>query len=543
MAIARRLYLYVIAGAALASWASGAVGLLHVFVLALWDLLSRPAVVSDPEALRRQVSLNVALLLVGFPIWAVHWWLIQRSLAEEDEQRSAIRALFLPLVLLGTFGVWVPSAAEVVRVFVLWVSGAGEAPDAGPQRLLAEVATFIPVFAIWLAHARMARDEHRSLPLRGPADWIPRLYAYAAAVIGLTLLVVGTANLLQTGIDAVFGRGTVLGTLRWPLATWTSLVTIGLLVWALHWGEALKLVAASGPVAERERRASLRWVYLGFVVFASLAGLLVAAAAFMQTVLRWVLGVPGVTSSDVVPALLDVVAWAMPLAFVLWYHRTTMQREAAFLAVHPGEGRDWATRVTRTLRYLAAFAGLVFAVFGVGALVGFLLRLLVVAVAGETIGAWRDELAFVLAVALVSGGAWLWFWREILIHTAREPAQEAAALSRRVYLYGVLGASVLVLLGSAGVVLYEVVAWLLGVMPATAALLSAAPALGFALVAAGALALHLRVLLRDARAAEKRPAVRTVRLVLKLPVDVDEERVVRDLADHLPPGAVLERST
>ncbi len=543
MAIARRLYLYVITGAALASWASGAVGLLQVFVVALWDLLSRPAVVSDPEALRRQVSLNVALLLVGFPIWAVHWWLIQRGLAEEDERRSAIRALFLALVLLGTFGVWVPSASEVVRVFVLWVSGVGEAPDAGPRRLLEEVATFIPVYAIWLAHARMARDEHRSLPLHGPADWIPRLYAYAAAAIGLTLLVVGTANLLQTGLDAVFGWHVVLGTLHWPMATWTSLVAIGLLVWALHWGESLRLVASADAVAERERRASLRWLYLGFVVFASLVGLLVAAAAFLQTVLRWVLGVAGGTGIDVLHALLDAVAWAVPTAVVLWYHRSAMQREAELLAGHPRVGPDWATGVTRTLRYLAAFAGLAFTVFGVGALVGFLLRLLVVAVTGETVGAWREELAFVLAVALVSGGAWLWFWREILVYTAREPAREAAALSRRVYLYGALGASVLVLLGSAGVVLYQVVAWLLGVMPGVSALLSAAPALGFALVALAVLTFHLRVLLQDARVAEKRPAVRTVRLVLKLPLDVDEERVVRDLADHLPPGAVLERST
>ncbi|MCX7623066.1 MAG: DUF5671 domain-containing protein [Thermomicrobium sp.] len=543
MAIARRLYFYLVAGAALALWTVGTVWLLRALFIALWELLAQPAIVTDPEVFRRQVSVSVALLVVGFPIWVVHWWLVQRSLRDDNERRSAIRAFFFTAVLLVTFGFWLSSATEFLRLLLLRLSGLGGAPEAGPVRMLEELAVLLPTLAVWVAHARVARAEHRSLPLHGPADWFPRLYAYGAAAVGLSLLVVGAAGLLETGLAALFGGSPVFGSFRWQLATDTALAVAGLVAWSLHWGESLGLVAGPAPAADRERRASLRWIYLGFVVFASLAGLLVALAVLLETVLRWALGVTELTGASLARALLDPLAWALPLALVWWYHRTTMQREASVLAARPQVGADWAFGVTRALLYLAAFAGLAFAVFGVGALLGFFLRVLVAAVSGTTIGPWRDQLAFVLSTALVGGAAWLWFWRQVLRRTLDDPGAEAASLSRRVYLYGTLGLSVLVILGAAGVVVYRLVTWFLGISTASAALSAAAPALGYTIVAAAVLAFHLAILLADARTAAQRPVTRTVQLVLRLPPDSDPDAVLRDLADRLPPGAVLERAT
>ncbi|MCM8745896.1 DUF5671 domain-containing protein [Thermomicrobium sp. CFH 73360] len=544
MAIARRLYLYLVVGIALAVWATGTVRLLRALFFALWEFLAQPATAGDPEAFRRQLSVSVALLVVAFPIWAVHWWLLLREIAADPtERRSALRSLFLTLVLLVTFGFWLSSGVELLRLTLLGLLGVADSMEVSVPRALEELALLLVTGALWLGHARLARAERRIVSLEGAADWLLRLYGYGAAATGLTLLVVGIANLLQTMLDVLLTPVVVTGTIRFPLAAFTAFAIGGLVAWGLHWGEALRLVTGAFPAAERERHSLVRWTYLGLAVFAGLAGLLVALAASLNAILRWMLGVPDGETLQRLRQLLSPWAWAIPLVLVWWYHRVTMQREAAVLARHPRVGPDWALGVTRLLVYLSTFAGLLLAVLGTGGLVGLLLRALVAAATGTTLGNWREDLAFTVSLSVVGGAAWLALWREVALRTLRQPEAERTSLSRRVYLYGTLGLSVLALLGTAGYVVYQLVSWLFGLLSLTSALSDAAPAFGFTLVALGVLISHLIVLMHDARAIAARPVTQTVRLVLRLPPESDVDAVVRELADHLPPGAALERAT
>ncbi|MFN3335961.1 MAG: DUF5671 domain-containing protein [Thermomicrobium sp.] len=544
MAIARRLYLYLVTAIALAVWATGTVRLLRALFFALWEFIAQPATAGDPEAFRRQLSVSVALLVVAFPIWAVHWWLLLRGIAADPtERRSALRSLFLTLVLLVTFGFWLSSGVELLRQALLGLLGVADPVQVSVPRALEELAQFLVTGALWLGHAQLARQERRTVPLEGAADWLPRLYGYGAAAAGLTLLVVGIANLLQTALDVLLTPAAVTGTQRFPLATFAAISIGGLAVWGLHWGEALRLVAGAFPAAERERRSLVHWTYLGLAVFAGLAGLLVALAAFLNATLRWMLGVPDGEVLQRLHQLLSPWTWAIPLVLVWWYHRVTMQREAAVLGLHPHIGPDWALGVTRLLVYLSTFAGLLLAVLGTGGLVGLLLRVLVAVATGTTLGNWREDLAFTVSLSVVGSAAWLALWREVALRTLRQPAEERTSLSRRVYLYGTLGLSVLALLGTAGYVVYQLISWLFGLFSLTSALSDAAPALGFTLVVLGVLASHLTVLMHDARAIAVRPVMQTVRLILRLPPESDVDAVVRELADHLPPGAVLERAT
>ncbi|MCX2728337.1 DUF5671 domain-containing protein [Thermomicrobium sp. 4228-Ro] len=544
MAIARRLYLYGIASVALAVWAIGAVRLLRALASAAWELVARPAVVGDAETFRRQLSVSVALLVVGFPIWAVHWWLVERqAAADEAERRSAVRAVFFTVVLSISFSFWLASGIELVRLIVLALLGVAEPAGASVPRVLDELTVLLVAGTLWLGHARAAREEHRSVTRAGAADWLPRLYGYGAAGSGIVLLVVGTANLLRLGLDSLLVPTAFAGTLRYPLATQTSLLVGGAVAWALHWGEALVLVARPFPAADRERRSLLRWTYLGFAVFAGLAVMLVALAAFLHEVLRWVLGVPDGDVRERVRQLLDPLAWLLPVALVWHYHRRVMEEEATALAARPVAGPDWARGVSRFLLYLSAFASLALAVLGLGGLVGLFLQVLLAALTAAPLGTWREDLAFQLSVASVGGIAWLALWRAVLVRVAREPAAECASLSRRAYLYGTLGLSVLVILGTAGYVIYRAVGLALGLVQPLNALSDAAPAFGFTLVALGVLVYHAAVLVADTRAAVPQRAAVTVRLVLRLPPESDADAVVQELTTHLPPGAVLERAT
>jgi len=543
MAIARRLYLYGIAAIALAVWAVGAVRLLRELGMALWELLGRPAVIGDPEAFRARLSLSVALLLVGFPIWAVHWWLVERAVRmDAAEQRSAVRAAFLAAVLAATFGFWLASVVELVRLALLWLFGVSEPGVMSVPRVLDELAVLAVAGTLWLGHARLARKEQRDPQRRELADWLPRLYGYGAAATGLVVLVVAIANLLRIGLDAVLLPDAVTGTLRFALASAIGLLVGGILAWSVHWAEALSLVSASSPVAERELRSLVRWTYLGFIVFVSFLAVLVACAAVLDDVLAWMLGIPDGESRQRVRQLLDPVTWLLPAAFSWFYHRRVMQQEAAVLAGHPSAGPDWARGVSRFLVYLSAFASLALAVLGLGGLVGLLLQALIAAVTTVPLGTWRPDLAFQLPPAVVGGVAWLVLWRDVLERSLREPESERASLSRRVYLYGALGSSVLVILGTAGFVLYQLISVVLGIREAATALSEAAPAFGFTLVALGVLVYHGAVLRADTRAAAARPASMAVRLILRLPPESDVDAVIRELADHVPPGATLERA-
>ena len=104
MQAARRLYLYAMSGITLAVIATGLVLLLRVVLDGFFP---------DPyegeyggyDNSREQLSQAIAMLGVGTPVWAIHWWLVQRGLragrqGRDAERGSAIRAFYVTGVLL-----------------------------------------------------------------------------------------------------------------------------------------------------------------------------------------------------------------------------------------------------------------------------------------------------------------------------------------------------------------------------------------------------------------------------------------------------------
>lgn len=544
MIVARRLYLYVVSALALLVWAIGVVRTLRALAIALWESLARPPVIGDPEAFRRSLSVSIALLVVGLPIWAVHWWLVERkALTEEAERRSAVRALFLSLTCWVTFLVWLTSGQELVRLLLLALLGAGEAPDVSVPQALDQFVLLVVAGTLWWYHRSILWIDRRRVETAGAADWLPRLYRYGAAAVGLTALVAGTAGLLRAVLEAFWPGFVVFGSVRFWLAQWGSVLVVGVLAWGIHWMEAERSAAIPGSAGERERRSLVRWTYLGLAVFSGLVATLVAGAVALTHLLQWALGAPVDSPAQQLRQILDPLTWALPAALVWRVHQRIMARTGRAATASIGLGPDWAVGVSRLLRYLTAFAGLIFGVLGTGQLIGLAFEALVAAITGTTIGEWRSSLASAIALTLVGGGTWAWAWHEVLVRTAAEPVAERARLSRRVYVYGVLGSSVLVLLGTAGAVVYQLTAWVLGLTSLASALSGAAVPLGLTLAAGATLVFHLLVLRQDLAVIATRPARRAIRLILYLPPESDPELVVQELASHVPAGAQLERAT
>lgn len=547
MLVARRLYLYFVAGVSLAVLAAGLVNLLELGLETLWEALTGAQIIFQPPGVvRRELSLYSALTVVALPIWLLHWWLAERLLAAgraeaELERRSLVRALYFAVLLFVAFLLWANAALDLLS----WAFEAIlDVSEPFTMRLTAEfvisrLAMLVVTGGIWIYHAWIVLRDRRAGALSGGADWLPRLYLYVGAAFGLVTLLAGASQLIQALVDALFSIGEVVaGDLRRVVAQGSARLLGGFVVWSLHWGYSLGLRMQPDWRGEHERRSLLRWVYLYLGVFAGVALTLGALAVSLAELSRWVLGVGFGDAAQRLQDIVEPPARVLPVTLLWLYHRRQIHREAEGI---PEAG--WRVSVGRLIGYLSALAGLIFAGSGLALLLGLLFDLLL---GGSRVAAlppdwWRDQVSGYGAVTLVGGLAWLWYWYAALRRVAADPLAERASLSRRAYLYIVLAATTVGLLGSLAVVLYRFLSWVLGIIRGTELVSDISVALGVVIVAGLLLAYHALTLRQDLReVAERALAERTVRLTLRLPSDVDPEQAVEELRRHLPPGVELE---
>jgi hypothetical protein len=193
MGIAKRLYLYAVSAISLLVLSIGLYNLAAVALGEIADALGA-TVISGESSGREQLSLAIALVVVGAPVFAIHWWLVGRGWhgtdeAAADDRLSAIRAFhigFVPTVALG-FGLYAAlSLVERVFAAILGV-------DLDRGRVADDVAMLVIAGPIWWFHTRRRNADIRHDRLTGAAAWLTRLHRYAWAFVGLMFLVVGAS--------------------------------------------------------------------------------------------------------------------------------------------------------------------------------------------------------------------------------------------------------------------------------------------------------------------------------------------------------------
>src|SRR5262245_52203811 len=116
MGVARRVYLYTVSFVALAAVAIGVHDLLALFVGRFVD--ESRVIVGESGEIREQASFAIALVVVGLPVWLIHWWLVLRGSRGGDarameERGSAVRSLDLNLVRAITAAIFVSTALSL----------------------------------------------------------------------------------------------------------------------------------------------------------------------------------------------------------------------------------------------------------------------------------------------------------------------------------------------------------------------------------------------------------------------------------------------
>jgi len=217
----RRLYLYAVSLVSLEVVLWGSIGLLRS--LFAGKEIGRGSV--------DQLAGALALILVGIPVFMLHWWLIQRSLQLEPEERTTrLRAVFLYLVLLITLIPIVQNGLSLLNQLLMQVLGMdlNQAILGGSQEwadsLVAILANAIAAFYFY----RVLASDWRTGYLGNPFREVRRLYRYIWLVYGLVLFAFGLQQLIQYILITWDAVGDSVQAL---LANGLSLILIGVPVW------------------------------------------------------------------------------------------------------------------------------------------------------------------------------------------------------------------------------------------------------------------------------------------------------------------------
>src|SRR5687767_10625746 len=196
----RRLYFYLVAFISIEIVLWGLVGLLR-------------SVVDDPiSGGADALAQALALILVGVPIFLIHWLWAQRASWRDDEEKTAtIRAVFFYAILLATLIPVVQNLLSFIdRALVQGAGlGVGRAFIVFREQTLADNLIAIVMNGIVAAYFwNILRDEWATLPDKENFTEVRRLYRYIWMLYGLLMTVFGAQQALRF---LLYVPGDVLG--------------------------------------------------------------------------------------------------------------------------------------------------------------------------------------------------------------------------------------------------------------------------------------------------------------------------------------------
>src|SRR5688572_1153372 len=258
MGIVKRLYLYGVAAISLLVLAAGIENLLAVALAEVADALGATVIAGESSG-REQLSLAIALVVVGAPIFAIHWWLIARGWngadeAAADDRRSAIRAFHMALVATVSMAVGLYAAQRLLESLFGAILGvaAADAPWTDGD-VPGNVALLLVAAPIWWFHMDRRNRDLRHDRLHGASAWLTRLNRYGWAFAGLMTLLIGTSQLIQTVASALIGQPDVTGNGEWSvgfIASSLAAIVAGAAVWWLHADDARHAIRDAALIGE-----------------------------------------------------------------------------------------------------------------------------------------------------------------------------------------------------------------------------------------------------------------------------------------------------
>ena len=539
----RRLYFYLVLYISLAMVLTGLATVLRVLLEQMLGAASSGisfGLFAGREQFREQTAFGIALVLIGLPVWALHWravggWLVGPG--EHDERASALRRLYLYAVLLTT----ALTAYVAGRDLLEHVLGLPLGLARGSEQLVG-VARSLPYLVIaapfWVYHWRLAAADRALVGETGASATLRRWYVYGLIVAGVVPLMVNLASLLQQVWVGLVDRaalaevGAAASAHTVAASSATALVALG--VWLFHRGCAEAAVEQPIWYGESEQRSVLRKVCLYGLVLGTVGWVLFNASQVLRYGFLAVLGVApqAVGGAPVLVALGASLANLVVFgAFWAYYWRAVNQEAAA-----AGEAGRQAS-VRRIYFYFVSLVALALLAQSLAGLLRLLAELALQAPLVDP-AALRRTLATEASGLVIALPVWLYHWGRIQrLVGGPGGEEETRATTRRWYLYVVIFAAVVLLLTNSARIVYELTLTALGrAWEPTLPLRLAALALDGA-VAAALLWYHWWLVLRADLAALRQTARATAGVAVVAGLDAAAAEALTRFARESLPGA------
>ena len=433
----RRLYFYLVALISIEVVTWGLIGLLRSIV--------NDTVSGGAETLAQAL----ALILVGVPIFLIHWsWAQRASAREEEEKIASLRAVFLYAVLLGTL---IPvaqnvlafvnrSMVDVTRLdrYRAFLGGSQTLAD----NLIAVVMNGIVAAYFW----NVLRGEWKTLPDRENFSDVRRLYRYIWMLYGLLMTVFGAQQILRF---LLYIPGNLLGELgREILVNGIALLAVGTPVWIYAW----RIIQNSLP-DPAEMGSFLR---LGILYILALSGVITVITAAWNVVDAVLLRVLGQASSfgNLIEDIRGPLSIGVPLGMVWAYYGYWLRRH-----IEATGDKVREAGMKRLYDYILSAIGLVVAFIGVTTLLAFLIEALT-GLGVVLSDAMRGMLATSISSLAVGLPLWLMTWRPMQAEALAEGEMGNHArrsVIRKFYLYLALFASVIGGMATAAGLVYQLI--------------------------------------------------------------------------------------
>jgi hypothetical protein len=434
----RRLYFYLVSFISIEIVLWGLVGLLRSIV--------DETVSGGADALAQAL----ALILVGVPIFLIHWLWVQRAAARDEEEKTAsLRAVFLYAILLATLIPVIQNLLSFIDRSFVQVAGLGvsRAFRSFSEQTLADNLIAILMNGIVAAYFwNILRGEWATLSDRENFADVRRLYRYIWMLYGLLMVVFGAQQILQF---ILYIPGDVLGELGREVAVnGLALLFVGTPVWIYSW----RLIQDS-LTDPAEMGSALRLGILYLLALGGVITVITTAWAIVNTILLGLLG-QDMTLSDLTQRIGGPVSIGVPLGAVWAYYRYWLDRhiEAA------GDGVRQAS-MKRLYNYILSLIGLVVTFVGVASLFSLILDMLTIS--GSSMNdATRGSLARSISSLIVGLPLWLVTWRPMqaeALASGERGDHARRSVIRKTYLYLVLFASVIGGMATAVGLVYQLI--------------------------------------------------------------------------------------
>jgi hypothetical protein len=434
----RRLYFYLVAFIAVEVVVWGLVNLLRSIV--------DQTVSGGADALAQAL----ALILVGVPIFLIHWlWAQRASAAEEEEKETTLRAVFLYAILLGTLIPVVQNVLSFINRALVQVTGLGVERaflafrnQSLADNLIAIVMNLIVAAYFW----NVLRGEWATLKDRENFSEVRRLYRYIWMLYGLLMTVFGAQQILRF---LIYIPGDILGEMgREVVVNGTALLAIGTPVWVYSWR-----VIQDSLTDPAEMGSNLR---LGIFYILSLGGVITVittASMLVNLLVTRLLGADW-TSQQFVQQLGGPISVGVPLGMIWAYYGFWLNRHIESIG-----DKVRQAGMKRLYYYILAFIGLVVSFVGVATLLTFIIDMTTsrTFLMGDSN---RSSLATAISSLIVGLPLWLMTWRPMQSEAlAQNEMGDHARRSvlRKTYLYLALFASVIGGMATAVGVVYQLI--------------------------------------------------------------------------------------